>query len=1074
MAGGTLSGTAGADASYAAPSPKSANLTGNCEAGSASTFQDSTGSAQITFTAAGDSCVRNYVLTDSTGAHRSFTEDPDLPRLRGGSALLDGMYAMALDDAQLDRATTVKDPAYNKGAPIPCPGGCYITGAKWPYVWTRDASYSADLGLTAIDPERMKNTLLFKLSDRRDGSGDTQIIQDTGTGGSYPASTDRVVWALGAAEILPWLPRNEQKDFARTALEAIHNTINHDRAVVFDPTQGLYMGEQSFLDWREQSYPDWTKNDPAAIGSSKALSTNVDHFTAISVAAELAAASGDTTAARRYDAWAASLKESIRTKFWLADAHQFSQMQTTALDDSAADRYDALGTSLAVLSGVASAEQAELAVSQYPLTPFGPPVFWPQQQGVRAYHNNSMWPFVSAYLTRAASITGNDAVSTASTNSMIRLAALSGSNMENSDVLDGSLATATNSKRQLWSASGMLSMVQQSFFGMSATTEGLTFQPALPSQIRHQYFPDSSTLSLENVTFHGKKLTARLRLPADSSSRGMFRVGAMTLDGVRLKPGAAITDAMLKSGGSTLTIELANPRAAAHPTVDLSDTEQIYGPHTPAITSITQEASPTNLRLGVTFPDEDLRKVTMDVLRDGHVMARGLTPTPAWTDTAARDADTVSYCYTVRLHYRSSGSASQNAKPVCWWGKDNDRVTTITADAFTSVGGNLAGLADRRHYANWGSAPTDTLRATFTPDVTGEYLVQTDAAAGKPVTTGITGATKMLRVTDDDTGKTIAAHVVSMPHTGSWATVRGSSYVRARLNAGTTYSLELIQDRLAVNMSYFSSNAAYNGAASGPSNSADIYAIKLLLVDSRKAASPIPTVTARFATPTIGGRQTITGSGFPAGHDVTFTLDARGRVLGSATATSGGAIRFTFHTHSGDEGRHFVAAHSTYSTAKTTLFTVTSAGDGDGDGGGAGTGAGVVPVQSKPGVSDSPAISRDASTGVTEDEPDIGSGAASAGNPFGMPDTPDKAAGAAGASTGRQAASPEGASTGRPAPSGRAAPPTSAADSPDLPAQQHGPAVFASRGIRVATFIAGSFALLFLLQLWVRRRRREH
>lgn len=31
------------------------------------------------------------------------------------------------------------------------------------------------------------------MSDRRDGSGGTQVIQDTGTGGSYPSSTDRVV-----------------------------------------------------------------------------------------------------------------------------------------------------------------------------------------------------------------------------------------------------------------------------------------------------------------------------------------------------------------------------------------------------------------------------------------------------------------------------------------------------------------------------------------------------------------------------------------------------------------------------------------------------------------------------------------------------------------------------------------------------------------------------------------------------------------------------------------------------------------------------------------------------------------
>jgi len=32
-------------------------------------------------------------------------------------------------------------------------------------------------------------------------SGTTRIIQDTGTGGSYPVSTRRVVWAIAAWEV---------------------------------------------------------------------------------------------------------------------------------------------------------------------------------------------------------------------------------------------------------------------------------------------------------------------------------------------------------------------------------------------------------------------------------------------------------------------------------------------------------------------------------------------------------------------------------------------------------------------------------------------------------------------------------------------------------------------------------------------------------------------------------------------------------------------------------------------------------------------------------------------------------
>lgn len=47
-----------------------------------------------------------------------------------------------------------------------------MTGANWPYVWTRDVAYAADLGLTPLDPARMRNTLDFKTSDRRDHEPD--------------------------------------------------------------------------------------------------------------------------------------------------------------------------------------------------------------------------------------------------------------------------------------------------------------------------------------------------------------------------------------------------------------------------------------------------------------------------------------------------------------------------------------------------------------------------------------------------------------------------------------------------------------------------------------------------------------------------------------------------------------------------------------------------------------------------------------------------------------------------------------------------------------------------------------
>jgi hypothetical protein len=47
-----------------------------------------------------------------------------------------------------------------------------------------------------------------------------QIAQDTGSGGSWPVSTDRITWAFAAEEVLKSLPPAERQAFAATALKA--------------------------------------------------------------------------------------------------------------------------------------------------------------------------------------------------------------------------------------------------------------------------------------------------------------------------------------------------------------------------------------------------------------------------------------------------------------------------------------------------------------------------------------------------------------------------------------------------------------------------------------------------------------------------------------------------------------------------------------------------------------------------------------------------------------------------------------------------------------------------------------
>jgi len=419
---------------------------------------------------------------------------PQPLRVETASSLFDGLYAMAQDDLQQDSVSAIRDGAFDHGAPIPC--HCFETGLKWPYVWTRDLSYAIDLGLWRFDAARARNGLEFKLSDVR-APGAAQglyVMQDTGSGGSWPISTDRVVWFLGAQHLL------DDKDFAGKVWTALRDTLAQDRQYAFDPSAGLYRGETSFLDWREQTYPAWTANDVRFIAQSYALSTNVLHYQALQLAATQATAHHEATAANDYRAQALALKQAINTHFWRADRGMY--MSYFGGDGTAVDSYDLLGIALAVTSGVADGERARQTLANYPAWPAGSPVIWPERSDQPIYHNRAIWPFVSAYALRAARTVNDPARIAHEIKSVMRGAALYGSNMENYELLtqgqhvdDGKLSgPVVNSPRQLWSVAAYLDVVTEGVFGLE---EDGRVQPKLPTALLPMLFGSRHSISLD-------------------------------------------------------------------------------------------------------------------------------------------------------------------------------------------------------------------------------------------------------------------------------------------------------------------------------------------------------------------------------------------------------------------------------------------------------------------------------------------------------------------------------------------------------------------------------------------------
>jgi hypothetical protein len=785
-----------------------------------------------------DGCLRRYRLEGPAPEREPFPNSPrewaeraDAPRVRTRNVLFDALYSLAVEESRLNSVDAIRDGAFNNGAALPCPaGGCFETGQLWNYVWTRDTAYSVDLGLAAFDPVRARNSLAFKLSARRDGSNE-QIVQDTGTGGSYPVSTDRVAWALGADALIPWLDDADRGAFDDRSYNAIRNTAEHDRLVAFDPVTGLYRGEQSFLDWREQSYPEWTARDNAHIAMSHSLGTNLLHWAALDFVARGATARSDASTAARYTMWRDELAARIRARFWIPETRTLAAFTTTTLDPSAVRRLDLLATSLAVSLGVLSGSEAADAVANYPFSAFGPPVIHPQLQQIPIYHNRGAWPFVTAYLLRAARDVRNDAVANAAMRSLMEGAARSRTHAENFEFVTGRVrledgpatGPVVNSPRQLWSVAGYLGAVESVIFGLSARGDALRVRPYITGEWRRTVFDNAETITLEGVRFRGATLTVELALPPLAmvpATVHSLSVQSITVDGAAIT-GDAIPAAMLPRGSAhRIRVQLqpsTDPAGRITRIGDTSDYRRVFGPRTPEVTDVSPTADGARLRVSLSRGGEMPGDVTFDVYRNGERVATGLAgSTATWEDPMSNDYASRTYCYTVSTTFAATGTRSQHGPPRCYWGRDFVHVHPVLAYDFVNTGGTPVNRNGRFHVEAWGDNGHTLEIPEVRANATGTHLLQVTYSNGSGgFSTGITCAVKRVTVFDIADGREVARGTIAMPQTSGWDQWRDSTFVRAELTAGRAYRVLIGDGPEAVNMSAFRHFNAYTGGTGG-------------------------------------------------------------------------------------------------------------------------------------------------------------------------------------------------------------------------------------------------------------------
>jgi hypothetical protein len=403
--------------------------------------------------------TKSHIISNYPGLGKNewklSTDLSDYPQYESNQILLSAIYQLSLEEIEKNIAA---DSTFN-------------TGEKWQGVWTRDISYSVILALAITNPEIAKKSLLRKVKHAK-------IIQDTGTGGSWPVSSDRMIWSTAAWELYK---TTGDLDWLRKVYFIIKNSTEDDLNVVWDYQRRLFKGESSFLDWREQSYPLWM--EPIDIYNSYSLGTQAVHYQSLQVLIQMGQILGKEV--QKYRDISEALQNSINEKFWLPEQKYYGQYLYGRKNDILSSKSESLGEALLLIWDIAEKEKQKQVIANTPITQFGAPCFYPQIPHIPAYHNQAIWPFVQAFWNWASSKVHNTKSVEWGIANMLRSTALFLTNKENLLIKNGDFqGTEINSNRQLWSVAGQLSNYYRILFGMNFTSDELQFQPLIPREYK--------------------------------------------------------------------------------------------------------------------------------------------------------------------------------------------------------------------------------------------------------------------------------------------------------------------------------------------------------------------------------------------------------------------------------------------------------------------------------------------------------------------------------------------------------------------------------------------------------------
>lgn len=469
----------------------------------------STDGTSITVTQQGS--ARTWTLSEDLSEEPRFVAD-QMP-------IMEAVYNLTLEESLLN---------INPGIY----GDVFWTGTNWHKVWTRDTAMAVQYSLAWIFPEETKNSILEKIIG---GTTTPQIWEeDTGTGGSYPASIDRIIMEIAGWELYKV---TGDKEFLEQIYEVSKNTLEQDYHVAYDPDSGLFKGETGGLDHRSKTYPDWmdeTEQDSIFnIADSKAANANIIFAQALKIMAESAKILGKEEAEiADWEKKAKDLTEAINERLWLEDRGMYASWEYPEyMGSPVADKVDVIANGYALMFDIADEEQKQAIMEHYPLVVYGADTVWPQKNGRQAstiYHNRGVWPGWEATMMIGAKENGNLQLAEEILKSCVRGAGMS---LTNKEVIDFETGEGLHSDRQLWSIGGTLAGYYRVLFGMSYTQDGITFSPYAPDWMEGPYsltnYPYRDAIlnltvngtgdTLTSITVNGEEKPLDYMLPTDAS-----------------------------------------------------------------------------------------------------------------------------------------------------------------------------------------------------------------------------------------------------------------------------------------------------------------------------------------------------------------------------------------------------------------------------------------------------------------------------------------------------------------------------------------------------------------------------